>query len=71
MSYHLLVTRFGLAPTEILILTLIFNIFIYFCQVKITKNRNSSVSGKIGSGWSPLRNLEKRIIRERGIGGCC
>ena len=30
---------------------------------------NPSVSGVVGSGWSPLRNLGKRIIRERGIGG--
>jgi hypothetical protein len=32
---------------------------------------NPSVSGAVGLGWSPLRNLEKRIIKERIIGGWC
>jgi len=32
---------------------------------------NPSVPGTVGSGWSPLRNLEKRIIGGRGIGGWC
>jgi len=30
---------------------------------------NPWVSGAVGSGWSPLRNLAKRIIGEMGMGG--
>jgi hypothetical protein len=30
---------------------------------------NPSVSDVIGSGWSPLRNLERRIFRGRATGG--
>jgi hypothetical protein len=32
---------------------------------------NPSVPSTVGSGWSPLRNLGKWIIGERGIGGWC
>jgi len=32
------------------------------------KNGSPSVMDAIGSKWSPLRNLEKRIIIRRGSG---
>jgi len=37
-------------------------------QGKNLGESNPSVSGAIGSGWSPLRNLEKRIVRGRATG---
>jgi hypothetical protein len=40
-------------------------IFRDFCKFEC----NPSVSGTVESEWSPLRNLEMRIIREWGIGG--
>jgi hypothetical protein len=42
-----------------------------FCPVgPLSSNTcNPSISGAVESKWSPLRNLEMRIIREWGIGG--
>jgi len=40
-------------------------------MVKNGEKGNFSVMDAIKSEWSPLRNLEKRIIRSRGIGMEC
>ena len=51
MSYHLLVTPFGLAPIEILTLITFINIFISFCQVKITECHLQIKSGQFLSDF--------------------
>jgi hypothetical protein len=42
-----------------------------FCQEKYFSPCNSSVSGTVGPLSPPLRNLEMRLIRGRGIEECC
>jgi hypothetical protein len=44
-------------------------IFPIHFQCNSLVQNNASISGAVGSGWSPLRNLERRIIREREISG--